>query len=105
MRQPGRATRGRRIPGLLSAFYADPQAYKENNGYIISIQVKPPDFVLETASPRTAGVDITDKCRDYAALGIPECWRFDETGRRDRKVQQDQVGRRPAGGRPINPSR
>ena len=80
VQQPGSPTQGRRIPDLLVAFDVDPQAYKENNGYCISVQGKPPDLVLEIASPSTGEIDITDKRRDYAALGIPEYWRFDETG-------------------------
>lgn len=41
----------------------------------------PPDFVLEIGSPSTGRVDVVEKRDDYAALGIPEYWRFDETGR------------------------
>ena len=70
----------RRYPDLLVAFDVDPIAYKESNGYIISEQGKPPDFVMEVASESTAGKDIGVKRDDYAALGIPEYWRFDETG-------------------------
>ena len=69
----------RRSPDLLIAFNVDPQAYEESNGYIISEQSKPPDFVLEVASPRTGHIDVGEKRDDYAALGIPEYWRFDET--------------------------
>ena len=36
--------------------------------------------MLEIASPSTAEIDTVDKPKDYAALGIPEYWRFDETG-------------------------
>ena len=36
--------------------------------------------MLEVASESTADVDVGDKRKDYAALGIPEYWRFDETG-------------------------
>ena len=36
--------------------------------------------MLEVASPSTGRVDVRDKPADYAALGIPEYWRFDETG-------------------------
>ena len=57
-----------------------PAAYEANNGYIISEQGKPPDFVLEVASPSTAHVDTNQKRVEYAALGIPEYWRFDKTG-------------------------
>ena len=60
------------LPRLLVAFDADPAAYKSSNGYIISEQGKPPDFVLEIASRRTGSIDTNEKRRDYAALGIPE---------------------------------
>ena len=79
---PGPSGRGviRRYPDLLIAFDVDPIAYIESNGYIISEQGKPPDFVLEVASVSTADIDTGAKRDDYAALGIPEYWRFDETG-------------------------
>ncbi len=76
---PTRSLAGVRYPDLLVAFDADPAAYKVSNAYVISEQGKPPDFVLEIASRSTGRVDVTDKRRDYAALGIPEYWRFDET--------------------------
>ena len=69
-----------RVPDLLVAFDVDPQIYEENNGYIVSEQGKPPDFVLEVASVSTAHVDTGDKRVYYADLGIPEYWRFDKTG-------------------------
>ena len=78
--RPTRSLAGGRYPDLLIAFDADPVAYKESNGYIIDEQGKPPDFVLEIASRRTGRVDSVEKRNDYAALGIPEYWRFDETG-------------------------
>ena len=70
----------RRYPDLFVAFDVDPVAYKESNGYVISEQGKPPDFVMEVASRSTADRDIGEKRDDYAALGIPEYWGFDETG-------------------------
>ena len=57
-----------RYPDLFIAFGVDPVAYKNSNGYIISEQGKPPDFVLEIASPSTAAVDVGIKREDYAAL-------------------------------------
>lgn len=69
-----------RYPDLLIAFGVDPTSYEASNGYIVSEQGKPPDFVLEVASASTASLDVGDKRSDYAALGIPEYWRFDETG-------------------------
>ena len=77
---PGDMT-GIRYPDMMIAFDADPEAYDRSNGYIISEQGKPPDFVLEVGSPSTGRVDVREKRDDYAALGIPEYWRFDETGR------------------------
>ena len=71
-----------RIPGpdLLVAFDVDPELYYQSNGYIISEQGKPPDFVLEVASESTATRDLGVKRDYYVAFGIPEYWRFDETG-------------------------
>ena len=71
---------GSRYPDLLVSFNADPEAYYRSNGYIISEQGKPPDFVLEITSPSTAHSDVNEKRDDYAALGITEYWCFDETG-------------------------
>ena len=69
-----------RRPDLLIAFDVSPGDYDASNGYIISEQGKPPDFVMEVASASTAEVDTGEKRDDYAAWGIPEYWRFDETG-------------------------
>ena len=85
---------GRRSPDLFIAFNVDRATYVARNAYIISEPGKPPDFVLEIASPRTAHIDIGAKRRDYAALGILEYWRFDETGRHH--------GARLAGDRLVN---
>ena len=73
-------SRGHRIPDLLVAFGVDRAQAVEQNGYSIQDQGKPPDFVLEIASVRTAENDYTDKRVDYANFGIPEYWRFDPTG-------------------------
>ena len=69
-----------RYPDLLVAFDVNPAAYEASNGYIISEQGKPPDFVLEVASESTGSLDVGAKRNDYARLGILEYWRFDETG-------------------------
>ena len=68
-------------PDLMVAFDADPALYRAQNGYVISEQGKPPDFVLEVASRSTGRRDTIDKRIRYAELGILEYWRFDETGR------------------------
>ena len=68
-------------PDLLIAFGVNPEAYLEDNGFIISEQGKPPDLVLEIASEGTGHIDIGEKREFYERLGIPEYWRFDKTGR------------------------
>ena len=73
---------GVRYPDLLVAFGVDPAAYYRSNAYVIEEQGKPPDFVLEIISPSSRRTDRVDKREDYAALGIPEYWRFDEAARR-----------------------
>ena len=75
-----RRSRPVRVPDLLIAFDVDTELYYEQNGYVIADQGKPPDFVLEVASPSTARIDTVDKRVDYAAFGIPEYWRFDHAG-------------------------
>ena len=71
---------GVKYPDLLIAFNVDPTAYYRRNAYVISEQGKPPDFVLEIASRSTGREDTGEKRDVYAAMGIPEYWRFDETG-------------------------
>ena len=80
VRELGPPATERRVPDLLVAFGVDPAAYQARNGYVIAEQGKPPDFVLEVASPITAQTDVGEKRDDYAAFGILEYWRFDETG-------------------------
>ena len=67
-----------RVPDLLIAFDADPELYEANNGYVVSEQGKPPDFVLEIASPSTRAADNDAKREFYARHGVLEYWRFDE---------------------------
>ena len=46
----------------------DPAAYEASNGYIIEEQGKPPNFVLEIASPNTGRVDVGEKRATYERL-------------------------------------
>ena len=93
-RVPGQQE-GHRIPDLLIAFGVDRAFAVEQRGYSIRDQGKPPDFVLEVASPSTGREDYTGKRNDYAAFGIPEYWRFDPLGR---SASQCGPGWRPVGG-------
>ena len=78
--RPGTPSDHWQVPDLLIAFDVDSSLYYRSNGYVISEQGKPPDFVLEVASESTAERDLGVKRDDYATFGIPEYWRFDETG-------------------------
>ena len=71
-------------PDLFVSYNADKESYSRRNGYVISEQGKPPDFVLEIASCHTGDLDDTVKREAYAALGITEYWRFDPTGEYNR---------------------
>ena len=68
------------VPDFLIAFDVDVNLYHEQCGYVISDQGKPPDFVMEVASPSTAERDTVHKRIEYARMGIAEYWRFDHTG-------------------------
>ncbi len=81
-RAPTSSREGLFHPDLLIAFNVNPAASQDRNGYVIEEQGKPPDFVMEIASPSTGRRDVTVKRGGYAALGIPEYWRFDDSGGR-----------------------
>ena len=69
-----------RYPDLLVAFDVNPAAYAASNGYIVTDQSKPPDFVLEVGSRRSAGEDLGEKKDYYELLGVGEYWLFDSEG-------------------------
>ena len=69
-----------RIPDLMVSYNADPELLAEQRGYAIDTQGKPPDFVLEVASPATGVSDYTVKRSDYERYGVLEYWRFDPSG-------------------------
>ena len=51
-----------------------------NNTYRLWEVGKPPEFVMEIASENTKSNDLIGKRDLYAELGIPEYWRYDQTG-------------------------
>ena len=69
-----------RYPDLVVAFDVDPEAHVARNGYIVSEQGKPPDFILEVASRRTASDDLGGKQDYYERLGVGELWLYDSEG-------------------------
>ncbi len=68
------------VPDCVISFGVNPSAIVGRNGYVISEVGKPPDFVLEVASRSTGRRDYTVKRDGYAAYGVQEYWRFDNTG-------------------------
>ena len=50
------------------------------SSYLVWEEGKPPDFVLEVASPSTAARDARHKVGEYASLGVREYWRLDPVG-------------------------
>ena len=52
----------------------------KRSSYFVWVEGKPPDWVLEVASPSTEANDRGEKLRSYAAMGVPECWLFDPQG-------------------------
>ena len=71
--------RGLLSPDLLIAFDVEVATIISHNGYSIEYHGKPPDFVMEVASRHTARRDETEKRAGYAAYGVAEYWRFDDT--------------------------
>ena len=93
---PTESYEGVLYPDLLIAFNADPAVVIARNGYLIPEHGKPPDFVMEVASESTARRDETVKRDAYAALSVPEYWRFDATG--GRRYRTPLAGDRLVGG-------
>ncbi len=71
-----------RSPDGFIAFGVDRDAILQENGYKVWEVGKPPDWVLEIASPSTARVDLSIKREIYASIGIGEYWRLDCSGGR-----------------------
>ena len=66
--RPGTPSDHWQVPDLLIAFDVDSSLYYRSNGYVISEQGKPPDFVLEVASESTARRDLGTKARRLRRL-------------------------------------
>ena len=50
---------------------------RKRSSYFVWVEGKPPDWVLEVASPGTQKKDRDRKRRRYAEIGVPEYWMFD----------------------------
>ena len=67
-------------PDCAIAFGVDLSYLRDRVSYVVAEVGKPPEFVLEVASPSTARFDRDRKRRIYERIGIPEYWRFDPSG-------------------------
>ena len=82
-------------PDLMIAFNVDRAAAIKAQGIAIDDVGKPPEFVMEIASKKTAKRDYTRKREGYARYSVPEYWRFDPTG--DRRYPEPLAGDRLVG--------
>ena len=67
-------------PDWYVAFGVDPATIREVESYLLWEVGKPPDFVLEIASPSTWANDLGWKRDLYARIGVREYWRYDPRG-------------------------
>ena len=65
------------IPDLMIAFNIDREAIIRQRGFAIEEWGRPPDLVLEIASPSTYRNDLGPKLLGYAEYEVPELWFFD----------------------------
>ena len=67
-------------PDICLAFGVDADAIANRRIYLPWEAGKPPDWVLEVASPSTARADIGRKVSTYERIGVPEYWLLDPSG-------------------------
>ena len=67
-------------PDWYVVFGVDPAPIREVESYLLWEVGKPPDFVLEVASPSTRANDLGWKRDLYARIGVREYWRYDPKG-------------------------
>ncbi len=84
-------------PDILIALNVDSDAIWRRVGYDPIQNGKPPDVVVEIASPSTYRNDMGRKRDIYQTLLVPEYWRFDPTG--GRMFGQAVIGERLVSGR------
>ena len=68
------------VPDIVIAFGVNPDRIIKTNGYVMSDVGKPPEFILDFASMCVSPIDYKLRLQHYAAMGVQEYWRFDQTG-------------------------
>ncbi len=86
------------VPDIIFVNDVDPEPIRTLTipSYIIGDVGKPPDFVMEVASPSTYEKDVEEKPGIYERIGVPEYWMFDPTG--GDLYDRSLIGRRPVNG-------
>ncbi len=67
-------------PDFYRSRNVDVSAIRDQTAYNLWEVGKPPEFVLEVASPSTYRRDLYEKPDTYASIGVSELWMFDPTG-------------------------
>lgn len=67
-------------PDVVALFGPDFAQYRGRNGISLGEMGKPPDFVMEIASPSTYRADLGYKRDAYHWMGVGEYWLFDPDG-------------------------
>ena len=67
-------------PDVCVAFGVDADAIANRRIYLPWEAGKPPDWVLEVASPSAARADVGRKVSTYERIGVPEYWLLDPSG-------------------------
>ena len=82
------------VPDMTVAFDVDMETFRRDYGFAIEHQEKPPELVLEVASPSTGRRDYMVKRDGYESFRIPEYWRTDPSGGRwhDAPLAGDRLG-------------
>ena len=68
-------------PAAPDVYVAFGVANRHRNSYVVWEEGKPPDFVLEVASPSSRRRDADEKRDVYAEIGVPEYFLYDPQGK------------------------
>ena len=77
--KPG--TKGGNPPPAPDVYVAFGVANRHRSSYVVWEEGKPPDFVLEVASPSSRRKDEKEKPKIYAKIGVPEFFLYDPEGK------------------------
>ena len=79
-------------PAAPDVYVAFGVANRHRNSYVVWEEGKPPDFVLEVASPSSRREDEQEKPRKYAKMGVPEYFLYDPEGKLEPALAGFELG-------------